>query len=47
VRYLMSAKQLDRRRPEPIDVGSLCCFERPLPVMTDYDLLLSREEVIP
>jgi len=44
VRYLLTAKQLDRCHPEPIDVGLLSCYERPLPVMTEYDLLLSREE---
>jgi len=47
VRYLMTAEQLDRDRPEPIDVGPLSCYERPLPVMTDYDQLLSAEEVMP
>jgi transposase len=47
VRYLMTAKQLDRGRPEPIDVGPLSCYERPLPVMTEYDQLLTAEEVTP
>jgi len=47
VRYLMTAGQLDRGRPEPIDVGPLSRYERPLPVMTDYDLLLSAGEVKP
>jgi hypothetical protein len=46
VQYLMTAGQLDRVRPEPIDVGPLSCYERPLPVMTDYDQLLSTEEVM-
>jgi len=46
VRYLMTAKQLDRGRPEPIDVGPLSCYERPLPVMTDYDQLITVQEVI-
>ena len=41
VQYLMTAKQLDRGRPEPIDVGPLSCYERPLPVLTDYDQLLT------
>jgi len=45
VRYLMTAKQLERSRPEPMDVGLLSCYERPLPVLTEYDLLLSAEEV--
>jgi hypothetical protein len=47
VRYLMTAEQLDRARPEPIDVGALSCYERPLPVMTDYDQLLACPEVMP
>ena len=47
VHYLMTAEQLDRARPEPLDVGALSCYERPLPVMTDYDQLLSCQEVVP
>lgn len=47
VRYLMTAEHLDRACPEPIDVGSLSRYERPLPVMTDYDQLLSAGEVAP
>lgn len=47
VQYLITAEQLDRSRPEPIDVGLLSCYERPLPVMTDYDLLLPAGEVLP
>jgi transposase len=46
VQYLMTAKQLDRDRPEPIDVGSLSCYERPLPVITHYDQLLTAPEVL-
>lgn len=47
VQYLMAAEQLDRDRPEQIDVGPLSCYERPLPVMTDYDQLLTTGEVLP
>jgi hypothetical protein len=48
VQYLMtSERQLSRNCPEPIDVGPLSCYERPLPVMTDYDLLLPAKEVRP
>ena len=47
VRYLMTAERLDRVRPDPIDVGLLSCYERPLPVMTEYDQLLSAREVMP
>jgi hypothetical protein len=41
----MTAKQLDRSRAEPIDVGLLSCYERPLPAMAEYDLLLSAKDV--
>jgi hypothetical protein len=48
VQYLMTSEpQLNRKCPEPIDVGPLSCYERPLPVMTDYDLLLPGKEVRP
>ena len=47
VQYLMTAGQLDRVRAEPIDVGPLSCYERPLPVLTDYDQLLAAQEVMP
>jgi transposase len=46
VQYLMTAGQLDRDRAEPIDVGPLSCYERPLPVLTDYDQLLASPEVL-
>jgi hypothetical protein len=46
VRYLMTAEQLERKPAKPIDVGPLSYYERPLPVMTDYDQLLAIE-VIP
>ncbi len=39
--YLMTAGQLERDHPESIDVGPLGCYERPLPVMAEYDQLLS------
>lgn len=40
VRYLLSAHQLERATPAPLAIGALAAFERPLPVVTDYDLLL-------
>jgi transposase len=43
VRYLINAEQLTRKPAEPIDVGPLSCYERPMPVMTDYDQLLATE----
>jgi hypothetical protein len=46
VQYLMTAGQLDRDRAEPIDVGRLSCYERPLPILTDYDQLLASPEVL-
>ena len=46
VRYLMTADQLDRVPGELIDVGTLSCYEQPLPVMTDYDQLLNCQEVM-
>jgi len=45
--YLMTAGQLERGHPEPIDVGPLSRYERPMPVMTEYDQLLSPVEVMP
>jgi hypothetical protein len=46
VQYLMTAEQLDRGPAEPIDIGRLSCYERPLPVLTDYDQLLAVQEVV-
>jgi hypothetical protein len=40
VEHLMGAEQLARPRVAPIDVGHLQAFERPLPVVTEYDQLL-------
>jgi transposase len=40
VEHLMNAGHLARRRPEPLDVGALLAFERPLPGVTEYDQLL-------
>lgn len=46
VQYLMTAGQLVRDPAEPLDVGPLDCYERPLPVLTDYDQLLASPEVL-
>ena len=46
VQYLITAGQLDRDPAEPLDVGPLSCYERPLPVLTDYDQLLASPEVL-
>jgi len=40
VRYLLTAHQLERTSVGPIAVGDLAIYERPLPVVTDYDQLL-------
>ncbi|MEW5837151.1 MAG: IS21 family transposase [Pseudomonadota bacterium] len=40
VRHLLTTPQLERPRPEVIDVGALGAFERPLPDMAPYDCLL-------
>ena len=40
VRYLLTAHQLERATPAPLSVGALAAFERPLPVVADYDRLL-------
>jgi hypothetical protein len=43
IRHLITAADLVRARSEIIELGALSRFERPLPVMTDYDGLLSQE----
>jgi hypothetical protein len=46
IRHLVEAADLAHARSELIEVSELARFERPLPVMTDYDGLLG-EEVVP
>jgi transposase len=41
VRYLLTAREPVRRAPEPLEVGTLAAFERPLPEVADYDRLLA------
>jgi hypothetical protein len=41
VRYLLTEAGLHKPRPEPVDVGALARYDRPLPNLTDYDTLLS------
>ena len=43
IRHLVVAADLAHARNAIIEVGELSRFERPLPVMTDYDQLLGRE----
>jgi hypothetical protein len=46
VQYLLTADQLARTVPEMIGIGLLDRYERPMPVMTGYDELLSHEVAI-
>jgi hypothetical protein len=41
IRHLLMADQLDRPSIEAIEIGALARYERPMPVMTSYDQLLS------
>jgi hypothetical protein len=40
VRHLLHANDLNRPVCEAMDIGSLERYQRPLPVMTEYDQLL-------
>jgi hypothetical protein len=41
IRHLLTAEQLNRPVIATIEIGALARYERPLPVMTSYDQLLS------
>ena len=43
IRHLVCSAELSRATSVSINVPELSCFERPLPVMTNYDLLLTGE----
>lgn len=43
IRHLVQTADLSRERSALIELGELARFERPLPVMADYDRLLSQE----
>ena len=43
IRHLLQADDLVRAPGTLVEVGALSRFERPLPVLTDYDRLLDRE----
>jgi len=43
VRYLMTSHELEARQPDPIEVGVLAQYERPLPEVVHYDQLLAWE----
>ena len=40
VRYLLTEAALRKARPEPVDVGELARYDRPMPTVADYDALL-------
>jgi len=41
IRHLLMADRLQHAVPEPVEVGSLAAYERPLPSMIEYDRLFS------
>ena len=41
VRYLLTEGGLHKAQPLPVDVGELARYDRPLPDVADYDILLS------
>jgi hypothetical protein len=41
VRYLLTEASLHKARPDPVDVGALARYDRPLPELADYDTLLT------
>ena len=40
VRYLLTEAALRKAPPEPIEVGELARYDRPMPTVADYDALL-------
>ena len=40
VRLLLDAKRLGKRTSEPVEIGTLCCYDRPQPTTRNYDQLL-------
>jgi hypothetical protein len=43
VRYLMTANQLQRAELPAVHVAALARYDRPMPVMDDYDQLIGTE----
>lgn len=41
VRYLLTARALQKSAPAPVEVGALARFDRPMPTLAEYDTLLS------
>ena len=46
VRYLLGAEGRQRPEPEPVDVGALARYERPMPPLTHYDELLPARSIL-
>ena len=40
VRYLLTAEQMEKKKPEAVELGALISYERPQPTMEAYDQLL-------
>ena len=40
MRYLLTEAALRKTPPEPIEVGDLARYDRPMPTVADYDALL-------
>ena len=40
IRFLLTEARLHKARPDPIDVGALARYDRPMPSIADYDALL-------
>ena len=40
VRYMLTEAGLHKAPPEAIDVGALARYDRPMPSVADYDMLL-------
>lgn len=45
IRYLLTAEQLEKKKPEAVELGSLLSYERPQPTMEAYDQLLAQAPV--
>jgi len=43
VRHLATADELNRPRSEPFPLGALECYDRPLPQVQEYGLLLGND----
>ena len=41
IRHLLLSDQLQHAVPEPVEIGVLAAYERPLPTMIEYDRLFS------